>query len=116
MRYYYKHGLNLLSLKKPINPIPEGYIEITEEEYVAEKEAKKTNNYGFTKEQLEAINAIENDIKSCKKELSETDYKAIKFFEGAISEEEFKPVKERRAFLREKINSLENNLYRIKNG
>ena len=46
------------------------------------------------------------EICSLKKYLKATDYKAIKYAEGAISEAEFAPIKEARANARERINEL----------
>ena len=46
-------------------------------------------------------------IQLLKEELSKTDYQAIKFAEGEISEEEFAPIKEQRKLWRQKINELE---------
>ena len=46
-------------------------------------------------------------IEILKHKLSQTDYKAIKFAEGWISEEEYAPIKAERQALREKINRLE---------
>lgn len=46
------------------------------------------------------------DIYVLKKYLQSTDYKAIKYAEGAISEAEFAPIREARANAREKINEL----------
>ena len=42
--------------------------------------------------------------------LSETDYKAIKFFEGWLTEAEYAPVRAERQTLREQINALEGQL------
>ena len=39
--------------------------------------------------------------------LINTDYKAIKFFEGVMSEEEFAPVRTQRQAARDRINELE---------
>lgn len=39
--------------------------------------------------------------------LINTDYKAIKFFEGVMSEEEFAPVRTARQAARDRINELE---------
>ena len=49
----------------------------------------------------------ENKIKELKKELAKTDYQAIKFAEGWLSEEEFAPIKAHRQELRNQINDLE---------
>lgn len=42
-----------------------------------------------------------------KKKLADTDYKAIKYAEGLISEEEYAPIKAERQQIRDKINELE---------
>lgn len=49
----------------------------------------------------------ESKIKELKKELAKTDYQAIKYAEGWLSEEEFAPIKARRQALRNQINDLE---------
>lgn len=46
-------------------------------------------------------------IEILKNALAETDYKAIKFMEGEITEEEFAPVRAQRKEWRERINELE---------
>lgn len=46
-------------------------------------------------------------IEILKHKLSLTDYKAIKYAEGWISEEEYAPIKAERQALREEINRLE---------
>lgn len=46
-------------------------------------------------------------IKALKNELANTDYKAIKFFEGELSAEEYEPIKQKRKEWRKEINKLE---------
>ena len=48
------------------------------------------------------------EIEVLKLELQETDYKAIKYAEGWISEEDYKDIKEARQRIRNRINELEN--------
>lgn len=48
------------------------------------------------------------EIEGLKLELQETDYKAIKYAEGWISEEDYKLIKEDRQRIRNRINELEN--------
>ena len=68
------------------------------------------NSYGiefaivvrYTDEQKQAF----HEICDCKRYLESTDYQAIKYAEGAISEEEYRPIKERRAQARARINEL----------
>lgn len=43
-----------------------------------------------------------------KKKLADTDYKAIKYAEGLISDEEYKPIKAERQRIRDEINRFEN--------
>lgn len=47
------------------------------------------------------------EITQLKKQLSDTDYKAIKYAEGQISEEEYASVKAERQGYRDRINYLE---------
>ena len=47
------------------------------------------------------------EITQLKKELSDTDYKAIKFAEGQLTEEEYAPTRSQRASWRAKINKLQ---------
>ena len=52
----------------------------------------------------------ELQIIGLKKQLESTDYKAIKYAEGWISEEEYAPIKAKRESLREQIRALESNI------
>ena len=54
-------------------------------------------------------------IRELKKFLNDTDYKAIKFSEGVITEEEFAPVRIQRAEWRNEINELEEELSSLNN-
>jgi hypothetical protein len=47
-----------------------------------------------------------HEICECKRYLESTDYQAIKYAEGAISEEEYAPIKEARAKARDRIREL----------
>lgn len=49
----------------------------------------------------------QKEIKELKEKLFNTDYQAIKFAEGLISEEEYAPIKEERQSWRDRINELE---------
>lgn len=57
----------------------------------------------YTAEQKAAY----KEIAALKKQLANTDYKAIKYAEGLISEEEYAEAKAERAAWRERINELE---------
>lgn len=64
-----------------------------------------------TAEDIEKIQDIKEHnlarIQYLKDQLSASDYKAIKFAEGEMTEEEFAPVREQRALWRAEINQLE---------
>lgn len=49
----------------------------------------------------------EIEINELKRQLAETDYQAIKYAEGQLSEEEYRPIKEQRQIWRDRINELE---------
>lgn len=49
-----------------------------------------------------------------KRKLNETDYQAIKYAEGELSEEEYTPIKAQRKAWRSEINSLEEELKAVK--
>jgi hypothetical protein len=49
----------------------------------------------------------EEQVALLKQKLADTDYKAIKYAEGWISEEEYEPIKMSRQKLRDEINELE---------
>lgn len=58
---------------------------------------------------------INMQINEYKDKLKQSDYKALKYLEGFISEEEYKPIKEERQTYRDKINELENDILIILN-
>lgn len=49
----------------------------------------------------------QSEIREIKEKLAETDYKCLKFVDGALSEEEYAPVRQYRQSLRDEINTLE---------
>lgn len=57
--------------------------------------------------------AIESEIAGLKQLLTGTDYKALKFAEGEISEKDYAETKQQRQSLRDKINELESELESI---
>lgn len=48
-----------------------------------------------------------SEIKALKKYLKDTDYRALKYADGAYTEEEYRPYKEARADARARINEIE---------
>ena len=55
----------------------------------------------------DTLYAKNKKITRLKKQLSDTDYKAIKYSEGLITEEEYAPIKAQRQAWRDEINQLE---------
>ena len=53
------------------------------------------------------IDEIQRKISEAKAKLSQTDYQAIKYAEGFISEADYAPIKEQRQAWRDEINALE---------
>lgn len=66
---------------------------------IIEDETEKEKEYFIN------LNLLE--IEQLKQKLFDTDYQAIKFAEGLISEEEYAPIKEERQSWRDRINELE---------
>lgn len=56
---------------------------------------------------FEDMLTIEDEIFILKQQLANTDYQAIKYAEGELSEEEYMPIKEERKSWRARINELE---------
>lgn len=63
----------------------------------------------MTDEEIAEKNATINAqrIDQLKAELASTDYKAIKYAEGWLTEEEYAPIKAERQAIRDEINALE---------
>ena len=57
----------------------------------------------------EDTNSVEckKKVKELKRLLEKTDYKALKFSDGALSEEEYAPIRKQRQEWRDEINKLE---------
>ena len=60
-----------------------------------------------TEEQLKTMAKASLRISELKQYLSQTDYQAIKYSEGQLSEEEYAPMKAQRQAWRDEINRLE---------
>lgn len=99
------------------------YIEITEQErkqplpdkysYYAVVDGKFTiKRRTPTIEELhnDDIQAINREISELKRKLSDTDYKAIKYSEGLLTDKEYAEVKAQRQAWRDEINRLEEKL------
>ena len=86
----------------------EGYREATAQE-IEEKEAR-IEKIKQEKERLARIKQINGEIFFRKTSLERTDYKQAKWLDGALSEEEYAPIRARRQQWRDEINALEDEL------
>ena len=104
--YYYKRkdGTEYGTSATPVEETDE-IIPVTQEEYEAFTAPRFTAPV-FTKEQIKK--RIRIDV--LKGFLANTDYKAIKFAEGEISDEEYTPTRLDRRAWREEINQLQEEL------
>ena len=82
--------------------------------YIAEIEPKEDGSRQFQIKQIpqkteneKVIEQYQSEIIELKKYLSDTDYKAIKFAEGELSESDYQEVKSQRHNARVRINELE---------
>lgn len=75
----------------------------------AELETMRLAQLEYEREQQRQteIHEIQNKIADAKSKLAETDYQAIKYFEGFISETDYAPIKAQRQTWRDEINALE---------
>lgn len=80
-----------------LNDIHVGYDTYVEGKIV------KNKQYDIDKDNMSVIVKIDE----LKKKLQETDYKCLKYVDGALSKEEYEEVKELRQSYRDEINKLE---------
>lgn len=92
MRYYYKNLKtgNKLCVANPIENCD--FVAITKQEYYSRINTPTTNKT--------------LEISEYKQKLNDTDYLAIKYAEGWLSEEEYAPIKAQRQEWRDKVNEL----------
>ena len=104
--HYYKtqDGNAYMAYKTP--HLSDEFVEITEEEW---NEHFATATPEPSESEL-AKQEKESRIAKLKSELAKTDYEAIKYAEGVMSEEEYAPIKAQRQAWRAEINSLEEEL------
>lgn len=82
--------------------------DITEEQYkMLEKNLGNIDVNFHVLKDLESLNKIYDELEVLHKNLQSTDYKAIKYAEGLISEEDYAPIKAKRQSWRDRINELE---------
>lgn len=61
----------------------------------------------------EAIEQINLEMEEIQAKLNNTDYKALKWMEGLLTDEEYNPIKEERMSLRSRYNELEEEIKEI---
>lgn len=90
----------IIELERMI-PIPqkEGYLSILNANF-------ETNQVWYDLIETEE-HIKQTEIAELKQQLADTDYKAIKYAEGQITEEEYSETKEQRQAWRDRINELE---------
>ena len=80
------------------------------------KETKQVTYVEMTQEEIDKAEAeavvaqFQTELAELKQQLADTDYKAIKYAEGQITEEEYSETKEQRQAWRERINELESEM------
>ena len=91
--------------------------------YIEEIKAKEDGTRQFQIKQIpqktedgKLIEQYQSEIIELKKYLSDTDYKAIKFAEGEISESDYQEVKSQRHDARVRINELESLIEELEKG
>ena len=111
MAYYYKSQNGFLKQDDELENYEEkGYVQITEEEWNVEQ-AKIMEIFNPTK----GKGFLLKQINEYKKQLRATDYQAIKYAEGWLSEQEYASIKAQRQQWRNAINSLEQQVANIDN-
>ena len=92
-------------------PLVEGMVEVNEEELKLIGLGKKFDNNTIvedtTYQERKSKEENQTRISELKSKLAQTDYKAIKYAEGLITEEEYAPIKAQRQLWRDEINQLE---------
>lgn len=125
--YYYVMGMYILKnnsydfTEEQINNIRETHnlnisdkvIEELREFFDLKVDYNNTQENLLTEKDKQIIE-IKNSINILKQNLSNTDYLAIKYSEGELSEEEYLPIREERRNWRKQINELEEEINSIK--
>lgn len=62
------------------------------------------------KDRLDFLKKMQIEINRYKTKLFDTDYQAIKYAEGQMTEEDYRPIREQRQAWRDEINKIQNEL------
>ena len=104
--------------RKIIVPDNAHLITADDEKYFQEKADKETERRSIDiliNDKYDKITQMQYEIGKLKRNLDNTDYQAIKFFDGEMSAEDYAPVKEQRKGWRKDINNLEKEIETEKN-
>lgn len=106
---------NIIVEYQTVPLIEETAVEITDEQYLLLEQYVGCIDKDFNiikdlvNKKGQKVNKI-MEISILKKKLSNTDYQAIKYAEGQITEEEYQSMKEQRQAWRDEINKIEEEL------
>lgn len=102
-KFYYTDGKNLFCYNSALPEEQTKYTRITQEEYerIKNSRVKRVN---------QSVQEKRRRIQKLKLDLTKSDYQAIKFAEGSLSETEFAPIRTQRQAWRDEINRLEEQL------
>lgn len=101
-KYYYQNGNNFRIENYPLSELPEGFVEITEEEY---KQAQAAILASFR--QKTPVQEKKEQIAHLKMLLASSDYKLFKYQDGDMTEEDYAPIRQQRHAWRVRINEIE---------
>lgn len=90
--YYYKDIINNCYIALENKTEREDFVQVTKEEY----------------DSYMNVRNIRRRVIELKRNLTNTDYQAIKYAEGLLTEEQYAPIKAQRQAWRDEINQLEN--------
>lgn len=107
MEYYYKHARGYIRTKHKLEdegPLPEGVTRSTEAKYRQYLEAQKQAD---AEKQADPTHIRAKEMAQLHRNLDRTDYQAIKYAEGVMTEEEYATIKAQRQAWRARLNELE---------
>lgn len=101
-KYYYQNGNNFRIENNPLLELPEGFVEITEEEY----EQAQANILASLRQKT-PIQEKKEQIAKLEQLLASSDWKQHKWKDGDMTDEEYEPIRQQRHAWRVRINELE---------
>ena len=116
--YYIKDGTAIISKEEPQEPyiVKQKAVPVLNRDgYISKLNVDVENNRIWYELEEKPNHIIERQIIALKNNLSNTDYKAIKYAEGQITEEDYAPIKAQRQSWRDEINRLEGDIVESEN-